>query len=102
MASREFHYALYPEGSYYRRHLDVFQNDDRRRLSLICYLNEPDWTPADGGELVLYTQGEKGEKAVWVDPLPGQLVLMESHILEHEVKPTQRPRLSLTGWFKTH
>jgi SM-20-related protein len=37
---KEFHYALYPTGTYYRRHLDTFQNDDRRKLSFVCYLNE--------------------------------------------------------------
>ncbi len=43
IAGKEFHYAIYPEGTRYQRHLDVFKNDDRRQLSLVCYLNEPDW-----------------------------------------------------------
>ena len=42
---KEFHYALYPEGTFYKRHLDTFMNDDRRKLSLVCYLNEEDWQP---------------------------------------------------------
>ncbi len=29
---KEFHYALYPEGTFYKRHLDTFQNDDRRNF----------------------------------------------------------------------
>src|SRR5690606_33885052 len=32
---KEFHYAVYPKGTFYKRHLDTFQNDDRRRLSLV-------------------------------------------------------------------
>src|SRR5690606_27117723 len=52
---KEFHYAIYPKGTYYKRHLDTFQNDDRRKLSVVCYLNEEDWQPDYGGELAIYT-----------------------------------------------
>ena len=31
----EFHYALYPKGSFYKRHRDQFSNDDSRKYSLI-------------------------------------------------------------------
>lgn len=98
---KEFHYALYPEGSFYRRHLDTFQNDDRRKLSLVCYLNEQDWKPEYGGELVLYTNenGQEIEKILY--PFPGRVVIFESQILEHEVKPVKTDRLSITGWLKT-
>ena len=51
---KEFHYAIYPKGTFYKRHLDTFQNDDRRKLSIVCYLNHEDWKPENGGELVLY------------------------------------------------
>src|SRR5690606_15940723 len=34
--NKEFHYALYPTGTFYKRHLDTFQNDDRRKLSFVC------------------------------------------------------------------
>src|SRR5210317_859462 len=51
---KEFHYAMYPSGTFYKRHIDTFQNDDRRKLSFVCYLNEEDWLPENGGELVLY------------------------------------------------
>lgn len=102
IAGAEFHYALYPPQTCYKRHLDVFRNDDRRRLSVITYLNPPDWTREDGGQLVIYRQEGQEETAIEIDPLPGQLVLLESHTLEHEVKPSRRPRLSLTGWLKTH
>src|SRR5690606_16568661 len=42
---KEFHYALYPKGTFYKRHIDTFQNDDRRKLSFVCYLNETGWKP---------------------------------------------------------
>ena len=99
---KEFHYAVYPKGKFYKRHLDTFQNDDRRRLSVVCYLNEDDWLPEHGGELVLYLNNENGEefeKAIF--PLPGRAVIFESQKIEHEVKPAHRERLSITGWLKT-
>ena len=101
IAESEFHYALYPEGTFYKRHLDTFQHDDRRRLSVICYLNPADWQQADGGELVIYTTRNGEEHPVTIYPWPGQLVVFESQVLEHEVLPARRNRLSITGWLKT-
>tara|TARA_R110002072_G_scaffold174802_19_gene330593 strand:- start:11822 stop:12463 length:642 start_codon:yes stop_codon:yes gene_type:complete len=98
---KEFHYALYPKGTFYKRHLDTFQNDDRRKLSMVCYLNEEDWQPEYGGELVLYLNenGREVEKTIY--PFPGRMVIFESQILEHEVKPVEQKRMSITGWLKT-
>lgn len=98
---KEFHYALYPEGTYYKRHLDTFQNDDRRKLSFVCYLNEEGWLPKNGGELVLYLDenGKETEKVIY--PFPGRVVIFESQIIEHEVKPVNKERMSITGWLKT-
>ncbi|NHN26545.1 2OG-Fe(II) oxygenase [Flavobacterium jejuense] len=94
---REFHYALYPIGTFYKRHLDTFQNDDSRKLSIVCYLNEEDWQEDFGGELAIY----KEKESINIFPLKGRMVVFESQILEHEVKPVQRERLSITGWLKT-
>lgn len=98
---KEFHYALYPKGTFYKRHLDTFQNDDRRKLSMVCYLNQEDWQPEYGGELVLYLNenGKEVEKTIY--PFPGRMVIFESQILEHEVKPVEQKRMSITGWLKT-
>ncbi|WP_053990511.1 2OG-Fe(II) oxygenase [Mangrovimonas sp. TPBH4] len=98
---KEFHYALYPKGTFYKRHLDTFQNDDRRKLSFVCYLNEEDWQPENGGELVLYLDenGVEHEKVIY--PFPGRVVIFESQVIEHEVKPVDTQRLSITGWLKT-
>jgi len=94
---KEFHYAIYPTGTFYKRHLDTFQNDDRRKLSIVCYLNNENWQPENGRELVLYLEQE----AKIIYPFLGKMVIFESQILEHEVKPVNTPRLSITGWLKT-
>ncbi|MEX2349781.1 MAG: 2OG-Fe(II) oxygenase [Flavobacteriaceae bacterium] len=98
---KEFHYALYPKGTFYKRHLDTFQNDDRRKLSMVCYLNEEDWQPEYGGELVLYLNDNGKEVKKTIYPFPGRMVIFESQILEHEVKPVEQKRMSITGWLKT-
>ena len=98
---KEFHYALYPEGTFYKRHLDTFQNDSRRKLSLVCYLNDEDWKPKNGGELVIYKDENGVEISKKIYPFPGRIVIFESQVLEHEVKPVKTARLSITGWLKT-
>ncbi|WP_235942620.1 2OG-Fe(II) oxygenase [Salinimicrobium oceani] len=98
---KEFHYALYPEGTFYKRHLDTFQNDDRRKLSMVCYLNDQDWQPEYGGELVIYKNENGVEVPKTIYPFPGRMVIFESQLLEHEVKPVKTERLSITGWLKT-
>ncbi|MFV8225399.1 2OG-Fe(II) oxygenase [Christiangramia aquimixticola] len=99
--TKEFHYAVYPEGTFYKRHLDTFQNDGRRKLSMVCYLNEENWKPENGGELAIYLDENGTEKEIDIYPLPGRIVIFESQELEHEVKPVKVPRLSITGWLKT-
>lgn len=95
----EFHFTVYPVGTFYKRHLDQFRHDDHRKLSVICYLNF-DWKPEDGGALRMYVPGEGGEAAVDVLPEAGRLVCFRSDLLEHEVLPTARERKSLTGWLR--
>ncbi len=98
---KEFHYAVYPEGTFYKRHLDTFQNDSRRKLSIVCYLNDEDWQPEYGGELTIYSDDNGGEKTFDIFPVQGRIVVFESQVLEHEVKPVKRQRMSITGWLKT-
>lgn len=99
---KEFHYAVYPKGTFYKRHIDTFQNDDRRKLSFVCYLNDENWQAENGGELVLYLDEDNKETAKTIFPIPGRVVIFESQIIEHEVKPVlQDQRLSITGWLKT-
>jgi SM-20-related protein len=98
---KEFHYALYPAGTFYKRHLDTFQNDSRRKLSMVYYLNDEDWKPEYGGELTIYLNEDGKETALDIYPVQGRMVVFESQILEHEVKPVKQERLSITGWLKT-
>ncbi len=89
----EIHQTIYPIGSFYKRHLDQFTKDDHRKLSVICYLNKG-WSENDGGQLRLYLKDESKD----VFPLAGRMVCFRSDLLEHEVLPATRERLSLTGW----
>lgn len=101
IAKQEFHYAVYPEGTFYKRHLDTFMNDSSRKLSVVCYLNDEDWKPEYGGELTIYFNEDGVETSKNIYPLQGRLVVFESQVLEHEVKSVNKKRLSITGWLKT-
>ena len=98
----EFHYAIYPEGTFYQKHVDAFKNDDRRTLSIVLYLNDEEWKDEFGGQLTLYLEDEnKSEKELDILPLAGRLAVFDSKSIPHEVKTVNRPRFSITGWFKT-
>ncbi|MBF7730027.1 2OG-Fe(II) oxygenase [Pseudomonas sp. N040] len=92
----ESHFALYPPGAFYQKHLDRFRDDDRRALSVVFYLND-DWQAAEGGALRLHPAGQSTADLL---PQAGRLVLFRSAELLHEVLPASRERLSLTGWFR--
>ncbi|MDD2059834.1 2OG-Fe(II) oxygenase [Pseudomonas sp. GD03860] len=92
----ECHFALYPPGAFYRKHLDRFRDDDRRMVSAVIYLN-PEWLPEDGGQLRMTLKNDVEHD---VQPIGGCLVVFLSGDIPHEVLPAQRERLSLTGWFR--
>lgn len=96
----EGHFASYPPGTFYRKHLDQFQQDSLRTLTAILYLNE-DWKPEDGGQLRMYLQGEDEGHYRDIQPVGGTLVTFLSNRYWHEVLPANRERLSITGWFRT-
>jgi SM-20-related protein len=89
----EVHMTIYPKGSYYKRHLDQFKQDDHRKLSVICYLNE-NWKEENGGQLRMHLPDGPHD----ILPTAGRLVCFRSDQIEHEVLPATRERLSLTGW----
>jgi len=89
----ESHFAMYPAGTFYKRHVDRFQQNPHRVISFVCYLNEA-WTETDGGELILYLPDNKNVE-IW--PMACRAVFFKSE-LEHEVKLAQRERYSVTGW----
>jgi SM-20-related protein len=91
----EFHYAVYEEGSFYKRHIDQFKNNNHRKFSLITYLNE-DWQYTDGGQLQVYHQNTVTQ----IQPNTQTAVLFKSDETEHEVIKANRSRMSITGWLK--
>ncbi|MEX0724556.1 MAG: 2OG-Fe(II) oxygenase [Gracilimonas sp.] len=93
LSGSEFHIAKYPSGSYYHRHLDQFQERSNRQITVLIYLNK-NWKKGDGGELVIYKDGEE----IMVEPIAKQLLVFKSDVIEHEVLTTNVPRYSLTGW----
>lgn len=93
----EFHYAFYEKGSFYKRHLDQFRDNQKRAYSMIMYLNE-DWEAANGGELCIYHE----DHSQIISPTNGKCVFFKSSELEHEVLLNHKPRMSITGWLKTN
>ena len=91
----EFHYAVYEEGSFYKKHKDQFKNDSSRKYSLISYLNE-NWLEEDGGQLLVY----QNEVAQTIQPHAQTAVFFKSDEMEHEVTKAHRSRMSITGWLK--
>lgn len=91
----EFHYTLYEKGSFYKTHIDQFQNNGSRAYSMVMYLNE-NWKLGDGGELCIHHNGRLEN----INPTNGKSVFFKSSDLAHEVLLTNEPRMSITGWLK--
>lgn len=96
----EGHFAVYPEGGFYKAHLDRHQETTDRLVSVILYLNS-DWQPGDGGELKLWTTpGDREGEFVIIEPRMGTLVCFLAGDFWHEVLPAKKTRSSITGWFR--
>jgi len=93
----EGHYAKYNISGHYDKHLDRFQNDNARTITIIIYLN-PVWNDQLGGELRIYPIHTAPLNII---PLAGRLVCFLSAELPHEVLNTLQLRQSFAGWFKT-
>jgi SM-20-related protein len=91
----EAHFAVYPPGSFYKKHLDQHRGKSRRTISCLLYLN-PGWNPEDGGQLRLYESGGTTD----ILPDAGTFVCFRSDTVYHEVMPTRRERMSITGWLR--
>jgi SM-20-related protein len=92
----ELHYAWYPPGAGYARHVDQPRGSSQRRVSLVLYLNE-DWSPAAGGELRIFDAAGRHRD---IEPIAGRLVCFLTPGREHAVLATQQARLSISGWFR--
>lgn len=91
----ECHYAIYPPGTFYEKHLDQFKTTNNRKISFACYLNQ-NWQPGDGGELRLFRESGHLD----VEPVAGRIALFRSDTVEHEVLKTHKDRYSITGWMR--
>jgi SM-20-related protein len=97
----EAHLAIYPSGCYYREHLDQFENDGRRLVTCVLYLNT-NWSSSDGGQLKLFTNPSDRRQYEEILPLGGRMVCFLSSRMLHAVMPAHNERLSITGWFKSY
>jgi SM-20-related protein len=100
LRSEEFHFAHYPTGKGYQKHIDQHRGTQSRKISLVLYLN-PSWSTADGGELCIYSSAPPSLETQRVLPQNGRLVIFRSDLIPHEVLPCFQTRWSLTGWFRT-
>eukprot|EP01119_Soliformovum_irregulare_P026109 TRINITY_DN9853_c0_g1_i1.p1 TRINITY_DN9853_c0_g1~~TRINITY_DN9853_c0_g1_i1.p1 ORF type:complete len:265 (-),score=67.43 TRINITY_DN9853_c0_g1_i1:46-840(-) len=90
--------ACYPsddKGRTYTRHFDSFPGGPNRRLTAIYYVN-PEWKEADGGQLRMYLENDKGFRDI--DPIGDRLVIFVSSRMEHEVMPSFSERYAITHW----
>ena len=94
----ESHYALYPPGAFYQKHLDAFRGRSNRVVTTVLYLN-PEWQPEDAGQMRLYDP-YTDQPLMDVPPRLGTLVCFLSEALPHEVLATHKQRASIAGWFR--
>ncbi|UOF01599.1 2OG-Fe(II) oxygenase [Bdellovibrio reynosensis] len=95
----ETHFALYPPGAHYDKHIDNHKGSGARKVTFILYLNEH-WEKGHGGELEIYDPENQDIKIAQVEPRLGTFVLFRSELFPHQVAKSIQPRLSLTGWFR--
>ncbi|WP_010136012.1 2OG-Fe(II) oxygenase [Ochrovirga pacifica] len=95
LAGYEFHFAKYPPGTLYKKHLDQFSNRTNRTITMVLYLNK-NWQKGDGGELELFLENNK---TLTVDPILGRCIFFKSAVVPHRVIEANKDRYSLTGWF---
>jgi len=96
--SWEGHFAVYPEGAFYKKHIDQHKGTQARQVTIILYLND-DWKPSDGGQLRLYTD-ETCQEWQDIEPQMGRIIVFLAERFWHEVLPANRERRSITGWFR--
>lgn len=95
----EAHFAHYPAGAFYQRHLDSFRGRANRVISTVGYLT-PDWPADGGGEMVIYDPDVPSREVARVVPEAGTFACFLSETIPHEVLPTRLPRTSIAGWFR--
>ena len=95
----ESHFAIYGPGDFYQRHVDAFNGNNGRLLSVVLYLNEG-WQSEWGGRLRIWPEADATRVATEVEPRAGTLVAFLSEKIPHEVLAATRERYSIAGWFR--
>ncbi len=93
----ESHYAVYQPGAFYKKHVDALKGSQNRILTTVFFLN-PDWMPADCGELIIYDEADNEIERI--APKMGHFVIFLSERFPHEVSKTLAQRNSIAGWFR--
>lgn len=99
LKSFETHFALYPPGAGYDKHIDNHRGSGARKITFILYLNEH-WQKGHGGELSLYHPEQENMLLAQVEPRLGTFVIFRSELFPHQVEKSFQPRLSITGWLR--
>ncbi|MDR2224870.1 MULTISPECIES: 2OG-Fe(II) oxygenase [Providencia] len=94
----ETHFCRYPNGGFYKKHVDNPRGVGRRKITTVLYMNES-WKLGDGGELVVFDK--KDNHLFKLEPLAGRMIFFMSEEFPHEVLPTEQKRESIAGWFLT-
>lgn len=95
----EAHFAFYPPGAGYQKHVDNHRGRNARKITFILYLNQ-DWQSGHGGELSIYDPLEQDHLLNQIQPKIGTFVLFRSELFPHQVEKSLKNRFSLTGWFR--
>lgn len=95
----EFHYAMYPPGSHYDKHLDQHKGSNKRVVTMVHYLN-PSWQPSFGGHLQIFDPQASENLLFSIEPINNRTVFFLSDVFPHEVELSNQTRLSFTGWFR--
>lgn len=98
LSGYEFHFASYPPGAKYEKHLDQFNSRSNRVITIVVYMNN-EWKKGDGGELEMFLNDRS---SVLVEPLAGRCVMFKSAEVPHLVREAQTERRSVTGWLLYH
>ncbi|WP_163560247.1 2OG-Fe(II) oxygenase [Halomonas sp. NO4] len=95
----EAHFAHYPPGAFYQKHVDSFRGRVNRVVSTVGYLN-PDWPADGGGEMAIFAADDPQREVARVAPRAGTFVCFLAETVPHEVRLTRLPRASIAGWFR--
>lgn len=102
--------AAYTPDATYHLHKDAYGGDaeaaaavagsvlDRRRITLLLYVNDDGWDPIDDGGCLRVHSKAYQNGARDVTPKLGRVVAFDSRKVWHEVRPAAKDRRALTIW----